>query len=90
MRLYYGVWGALLVWSVCSLLFYRAPAGHGPDMVGAEISRFGLPLCLAFLVSLVGFALPHPVDNAARVMPFAATIILAILEAFTYAQFVMR
>ena len=80
----------MLVWNVCSLLFCRAPAGHGPDMVVAVILHFGLPLCLAFLVSLVGLALSHPVDKAARVMPFAATIILAILEVFTYATFVMR
>ena len=90
MRLYYRIWCTLLVWSVCSLLFYRAPAGHGPDMLGAEIVRFGLPLCLAFLMSLVGFALPHPAANAARVTPFAATIILVILEAFIYASFIMR
>lgn len=90
MRFYYGVWGLLVFCSIVSVLFYRAPEGHGPDMVGAEVFHFGVPLLLACLVSLIGFGLPHPTDNAPKVAPFAATIVLAILEVFFYKSFTMR
>ncbi len=51
-------WVGAVLWSVLSLALYRSSAGHGPDMVGEEVSQFLLPLVVATLLSL-GFATAH-------------------------------
>ncbi len=69
MRLYLAILATLTLWSILSLLFYRAPAGHGPDMVATEVFRFLLPLAIALIVSLFGLILPAPAENISRAAP---------------------
>jgi hypothetical protein len=88
MRFYYGTLALLFLWSLGSLLFYRAPTSLGRAAIGDETIHFGLPLLLAFFVSILGFGLSHPATLAAKAAPFGATIVLAIVEAFIYLRFV--
>ena len=84
MRLYYGLWGLLLAWSIGSLLFYTGPPALGRAAIGDEILHFGLPLLLAFFVSILGFGFQRPTKKIAKVAPFLTTISVAILEVALY------
>ena len=84
MRLYYGIWCLLVVWSVGSLLFYSGPPNLGRAAIADETFHFGLPLLAAFFLSVVGFGLPKPTNKLARIAPLLVTISLAILEVALY------
>ena len=84
MRLYYGIWCMLLLWSVGSLLFYSGPSNLGRAAIADETFHFGLPLLAALFVSIVGFGLPKPKNKLARAAPFFATISLTLLEVTLY------
>ena len=89
MRIYLAVLAALMLWSLLSLFFYRAPAGHGPDMVGREVFGFLLPLAIALVVSLFGLFLPAPTEGISRAAPIGFVVLLIVIEVVVYSLFLV-
>ena len=59
------VWAVLCGVSIAVLFLYRSASGHGPDLVGKEMTAFLSPLVLAFFVSVV-YLLATTVDGHSR------------------------
>ena len=83
------VWTVLTTWSLASLFFYRSSANHGPDMVGAEVFRFALPLVIALVVAIAA-CFTQPLLQLPKWTLLLATITLAIIEVIIYSVFVVR
>jgi len=77
------VWAVLCGVSIAILLLYRSAPGHGPDMVGKEMTAFLAPLLLAFFVSVV-YLLAPIADGHSRGKLFLYTILLAVTELVLY------
>ena len=84
------LWLATLAASVALLVFYRSDASHGPDMVGIELTTFGLPLIVAFGMSIVVYRDgPPPSSLLFRFAPLV-TGAVGIAEVYSYFAFFMR
>jgi len=82
-------WSALITWSFASLIFYRSPAGHGPDMVGDEVFCFALPLVIALVVAIATrISCSH--DRIPKWTLLLLTIVLAVIEIGVYCIFIVR
>ncbi len=82
-------WTLLIVWSLISLVLFRSTAGHGPDVVGEEMSRFLVPLVAALAVATV-YCFSTPRRRRSRWSPVFATVAIVVAEIVVYCALVMR
>jgi hypothetical protein len=83
-------WSVALAAGVLSLMFYRSPhTGHGPDMVGDEVSHFIFPMVLALFLSIMPLFRDDPLPFKKFVPPLAV-VIVAISSLLIYGQAIMR
>lgn len=83
-------WSVALALGVFSLLFYRSPySGHGPDMVGDEVSHFIAPMVLALFLTIMPLFLDDPLPFK-RFVPPLAVVVVAISAIAIYVQAIMR
>ncbi|WP_417389466.1 hypothetical protein [Gimesia sp.] len=83
----------LCVWSITSLVIYRSDAGHGPDIVGEEVSRFAVPLVLALMASFCHLVVALRVMKQAittALFPLFAVLVLAAIEVGIYIAVIVR
>jgi len=74
--------------SLVALLFYRAPLGHGPDMVVQEVLAFMTPIMVAALIAVALLALAPSIERG-NWRFIAVTVLLGIVEPIIYAAFLM-
>ena len=83
-------WVGAVLWNVLSLALFRSSEGHGPDMVGQEVSRFLLPLAIATLLSLGFAAAQNPQSSFPRFGLLAMTAAITFIEILVYLGAIMR
>ncbi|MCA9033684.1 MAG: hypothetical protein KDA91_01080 [Planctomycetaceae bacterium] len=81
------VWAILCGVSIVVLLFYRSAPGHGPDMVGREMTAFLSPLLLALFVSFI-YLVPTAAGHS-RGKLLLYTVMLMVAELFLYGTVLM-
>lgn len=83
-------WAGAVLWSVLSLALFRSSAGHGPDMVGEEVSRFLLPLAVATVLSLGVANAHHPRSSFPGFSLLATTAAITLIEVAVYCLAIVR
>ncbi len=81
--------GSIVALSMLMLFLYRAPDGHGLDVVSQEVFFWFVPWLIAFVLSLLEASLP-PDDRRSRGAFPVTLICVLVFEAFIYAEVVMR
>src|SRR5262245_16400304 len=79
-------WAAAVGWSFLSLALFRSHERHGPDMVGAEIAGFVLPLLVALILS-VALMIGERKRGGILILN---TLVLLFFEVICYFAFVIR
>ncbi len=81
--------GSIVALSMLMLFLYRAPDGHGPDVVSQEVFLWFVPWLIAFVLSLVEASLP-PDDRRSRGTFPVTLICVLVVETFIYTEVVMQ